>query len=186
MSYNYSKTNSELETEALRILSEGFLPELEETEFVQSWLPLLIKGESNDFLNVWVHNVSKNPNQRVKLMNNGVHVATVPSILAPWPTEVPKSVRGTVSEMVAESEMVSRNIPTAGETLMRRALDQQFSKVTDLPAVREARQKHLAEWDALLARYGHHRPNSTAASDSGADKKPVASTEGLFNDYKEL
>lgn len=185
MSYNYTKHNSDLEAEALRILSEGYLPELDEAEFVQTWLPLLIKGASNDFLNVWVHNVSKNPNQQVKLMSGGVHVATVPSILAPWPTEVPKSVRGTVSEIVAESEMVSRNIPNAGVTLMRRALDQQFSKVTDLPAVREARRKHLAEWDVLLARYGHVRPNSSAAETTAA-KKPADSSEGLFHDYEEL
>lgn len=180
---NLTKHNSPEEVEALRTLVDGFVPEIDEATFVGYWLPRFMSGDDQYVVIDWVQKITKNPNQIVAIMRNGVRVATVPSALAPWPTEIPANVRGTVSEIFASSEAAARNIPMAGTTMMRKALDAQFGKMSSHPAVIKARDAHHAKWMALAEQYGF-RPKVTI------ETTPLNSTpqpsEGLFDDYEML
>ena len=178
---NLTKHNSPEEVEALKILTEGYLPQVEESDLKAYWLPRFMDRDDTTAINDWVRMIAKSVNQHVAVMSGGVRVNVVPPAVAPWPTEVPNNLRGTVSEIFAEAEAAARNIPLAGTTHIMRALDAQYRKISIHPALKAARDKHASEWEALAAHYGALTPKAAQTASVAVTKKEETS-DGLFDD----
>ena len=77
-----NQQNSPEEVEALRILNAGYLPEIQESEFIARWLPLLSGKDWRNNVNTWVYEVAKSAQQRVRVLRGATEVAVVPAIFA--------------------------------------------------------------------------------------------------------
>lgn len=183
---NLTKNNSVEEVEALKILTEGYLPEIDEPSLIGYWLPRFMDPEDKTVVLEWVRTVTKNVNQHAAIMRGGVRVGIVPPAVAPWPTEVPTNLRATVSEIFAEADAAARNIPMAGTTHMIRALDAQYRKISVHPALLKARDDHASQWEALVTSYGFKLPGKVEEqSNKGASNGGESSTD-LFGDEEML
>lgn len=182
--YSYDKNNTPEEIEALKILREGFLPEIEEADFLRIWLPAFVNAEPKVYVNAWVDKVSKNPNQSVKVMRGGRQVATVPPILAEWPTEAPGRPIDTISELMAGAQATAAQIPQNGVTYLQRGLNNHFERISKAPIVAKLKNKHSKAWADLFALYGVKAPN--APDTPGVAKQAQEDTTGLFDDFEEF
>ena len=149
-----NQQNSPEEVEALRILNAGYLPEIQESEFIARWLPLLSGKDWRNNVNAWVYEVAKSAQQRVRVLRGATEVAVVPAIFARWPTEIVADPRASISELTAVSDSMSARIPISGITNLRNGLLAQFDRVNDNPAVTAARDAHEREWLELFAFFG--------------------------------
>lgn len=177
------KNNTPEEIQALKLLREGFLPEIQESEFLRVWLGAFTSEDSKQYVNAWVEKVAKNPNQKVKIMRGATHVATVPAILTTWPTEAARSPKETISELVASAQNLSSRIPKTGVTHLRTGLASHFERIAQSPVVAQMQEAHQKEWAELFAFYKVTPPTNrldTTLTQAQED------TSGLFDDFEEL
>lgn len=183
---NLTKDNSVEEVQALKILTEGYLPEIDEPTLVNFWLPRFLNPNDKSVVLEWVRNVTKNVNQHAAITRNGVRVGTVPPAAAPWPTEVPTNLRSTVSEIFAEAESAARNIPMAGTTHIIRALDAQYRKISVHPALMKARDDHATQWENLVRHYGLTPPGREEEQVKAGTSNGGDNSTDLFGDEEML
>lgn len=173
--------NTKEEIESLKALASSSPMEIDADLFARVWLPRFLAPDANRFYVVWVKEVSHNPMVPVRVMRNRTHVATVPPLLAQWPTEVAESSRLTVGEMVNSARITSAAIPQLGITELSNGLSRQFEKVAASVNLVEEQNTRIAEWRALFAYFGVVPAASTTVA---APEKEDSS--GLFDTYEEL
>ena len=183
---NLTKDNSVEEVQALKILTEGYLPEIDEPTLVNYWIPRFMDPEDKSVVLEWVRSITKNVNQHAAIVRNGVRVGIVPPAVAPWPTEVPTNLRATVSEIFAEAEAAARNIPMAGTTHIVRALDAQYRKISMHPALKKARDDHAESWERLVLSYGFKLPGKEEQQTKAGPANAAEASTDLFGDEEML
>lgn len=176
---SHGKENSPEEVDALKILRDGFLPEIQEQDLLSNWIPLFGNPQTwNEATSRWIATVSKNASQRVKIMRGLEHVGFVPPLFGQWPTERVVNAKDTISELVSTAELMSSRIPSSGVTCMREGLKQQLGRTMESDLVRGSVEELRDEWRKLFVRYGL----SVQAQAVSAPSATSTSTTGTMDD----
>lgn len=130
-------------------------PRVSEKIFVKVFLPVFLADEENNIYNAnistWVNKVSGNPFTEVDVVaDNGEIIYTVPAILNRNYVNPINETNINISQIISNSEMLSRIHPNQGEVYLYTSLDKRAmllkNSVNNLD--------ELNRWNNIFKRYG--------------------------------
>lgn len=170
-------TNREL-TDIVTQLSET--PEIEESEFVRTWLLTLREYISGGQIpiGIWLDGVKASPHQEVRVVDGGGNeLFRVPPIIVNETPVFSKAILEQLGSISYHADNLDKIIPGSGQQYIRDMLADDVQEQKTIPSIRE-------RWDAIFARY-NLEPVFTQSKTTVEQRQRDAEAEE-FEDYDEL
>lgn len=157
------------------------LPEMQEHEFVQTWLLTLRDFCAGEPVNIglWLEANDITPFKEVQIMKGREKLFKVPSIMVLSNEIISDAVASDLANIAYKAENMDKTIPGAGTNYMRNELKDVVKPQKGIDDIR-------ARWDAIFVKYGLEPVYGYGHDNIEQLENSTITGSSEFDDYDEL